>query len=141
LILNEVTGATRPEKEGAMKFALLICAALLLFFPSTVSANDDVDLSHGNGLLSTLSRCPASGASYGKEHASEDDFHDCLEGLGYMRGVVDALPLSRPEGVTYGQVFEIIYTYLKTHVNQRQRRSVDIIRDALLEAFPPPKVN
>src|SRR6266853_3148663 len=39
--------------------------------------------------------------------------------LGYIRGVVDTLPTYRPAGVTYGQDFEIIYAYLKNHVNQR----------------------
>jgi hypothetical protein len=124
-----------------MRLALLVCAASLLLLPSTASANNDVsDISHGNGLFSALSRCSANTtASFGKQHPSDDDFHDCLEAMGYVRGVVDTLPFSRPDGVTYGQDFEVVYAYLKNHVNQRQRRSVDIIRDALLEAFPPPK--
>jgi hypothetical protein len=28
---------------------------------------------------------------------------------------------------------------LKNHVNERQRHSVNLIHDALVEAFPPPK--
>jgi hypothetical protein len=57
---------------------------------------------------------------------------------GYIMGVVDALGLT-PVSVTYGQDFEIIYAYLKNHLNQRQRSSLSLIRDALAEAFPPPK--
>jgi Ssp1 endopeptidase immunity protein Rap1a len=122
-----------------MRLVLLICAASLLL-PSTASANNDIlDFSHGSGLFSALSHCAKSSSSFGKEHPSQDDLYDCFEALGYIRGVVDALPFSRPEGVTYGQDFEIVYAYLKNHVNQRQRLSVELIRDALLEAFPPPK--
>jgi hypothetical protein len=53
-------------------------------------------------------------------------------------GVVDALKLG-PDDVTYGQEFDITYAYLKNHVNQRRRKSVELIRDAIMEAFPPAK--
>ena len=117
-----------------------IFAASLLLLPSTANSNDDSpDITHGNGLLSSLSHCGKSNSSFGKDHPSDDDFNDCFKALGYIMGVVDALPFSRPDGVMCGQDFEIVYAYLKNHVNQRQRRSVDIIRDAILEAFPPSK--
>jgi hypothetical protein len=124
-----------------MRLVLVICAASL-FLTATASANDDItaDISHGNGLFSALSRCPAiSTTSFGKEHSSEDDWRDCLHATGYITGVVDALTLYRPEDVTHGQDFEIVYAYLKKHVDQRQRPSVGLIRDALVEALPPSK--
>jgi hypothetical protein len=119
-----------------MKLALSVCVGLLLFLPSTSGAtNDPPDIGYGNGLFSELSSCQR----FGKEHPSEDDWRDCFEASGYIRGVIDALPAYRPDGVTYGQEFEIVYLYLKNHVNQRQRTSVSLIVDALVEAFPSPK--
>jgi hypothetical protein len=79
--------------------------------------------------------------SFGKEHSSDDDRHDCLHAAGYIIGVIDALPILIPEGVTYAQEWDIVYAYLKNHVNQRQGFSVGLIRVALVEAFPPPKAN
>ena len=127
-------------RTGFAVLLSLICAASLLLFPSTVSADDDVDLKYGNGLYSALSRCPVSAAApYGKENGSDEDFHECIQATSYIRGVVDTLTAYRPAFVTYGQEWEIVAAYLKNHVNQRQRRSVDIIREAIVKAFPPPK--
>lgn len=129
-----------------MKLVVLICAASLLFLiPSIASAEGAGDLSHGNSLFAALSSCPATNtSSYGKEHSSDADFHDCIFAKGYIKGAIEAMTfaaqdsLSIPAGVTYGQEYEIIYIYLKNHVNQRQQLSVYLIRDALVEAFPPP---
>lgn len=127
-----------------MKLALLVCAASLLLVPSGWGApqatGGNAAVQRGNGLFSALSGCPITDTSstYGKERGTVEDFENCLLATGYIRGVVDALDLT-PDSVTYGQDFEIIYAYLKKHVNQRQRLSVGLIRDALVEAFPPPK--
>jgi hypothetical protein len=121
----------------SVKLVLLICAMLLILFPSTANTTPVWPLSNGNGLFSALSRCPVtSTSSYGKENGNDDDWHDCLQASSYIIGVVDALDLT-PSGVTYGQDFEIVYAYLKNHVNQRQRLSVELIHEALVEAFPP----
>jgi hypothetical protein len=126
-----------------MKPVPLVCATSLLLFPSIASANDDItDISHGDGLFSALSRCAANSTmSFGKENSSDDDFHDCLHATSYILGVIDAFPISIPKGVTYAHEWDIVYGYLKNHMNQRQRFSVGLIREALVEAFPPPKAN
>jgi hypothetical protein len=131
----DVAALVNDDLKGIrMKLILLICAASFLFL-STGTANATPDLSHGNGLFSALSGCPpTSDSAFGKQNFSEGEFHDCLQAFGYIKGAVDVLRLT-PDGVEYGQEFDIIYTYLKTHVNQRQRLSPGLIRDALLEAF------
>ena len=89
-------------------------------------------------MFVALSGCPLTTLTpFGKTGFSEDEWHDCLHATGYVKGVDDALDLA-PAGVTYGQVYEIVYTYLKNHINQRQRQSVGLIRDALTEAFQSP---
>lgn len=121
-----------------MKLVILICLVSLLFLPSVIANADDMsDPTYGNGLFVALSSCPIpSGASFGKENGTDHEVHDCMQALGYIRGVADTLNIA-PVGVTYGQDFDIVYTYLKNHVNQRQRLSVGLIREALVEAFPP----
>lgn len=126
-----------------MKLALLVCAASLSFVPSgwgAAQAVGSATIQTGNGLFSALSGCPKTDTSqsYGKEHVTHEDFQNCMVATGYIMGVVEALKLT-PESVTYGQDLDVIYAYLKNHVNQRQRLSVGLIQDALAEAFPPPK--
>jgi hypothetical protein len=101
-----------------MKLALSMCVGLLLLLPSTSGAtNDPPDIGYGNGLFSELSSCRA----YGKEHPRS------------MRSQFTDPMVLRTDGS------EIVYLYLKNHVNQRQRTSVSLIVGALAEAFPPPK--
>jgi Rap1a immunity proteins len=130
-------------KGNYMKLALLVCAAALSLVPSgRGAAGGSGTILTGNGLFSALAGCPKSDTSqsYGKalNHFTHEEFENCMVATGYIMGVVDALGLT-PVSVTYGQDFEIIYAYLKNHLNQRQRPSLSLIRDALAEAFPPPK--
>jgi hypothetical protein len=120
-----------------MKFMFMFASSLLLALIASASGTDP--LSYGNGLCNALSSCPVTpGASFGKEKATDDEFHDCLQATAYIRGAADVLNVT-PPGVRYGQDFEIVYAYLKNHVNQRQPLSAELIRDALLEAFPQQK--
>jgi Rap1a immunity proteins len=131
-------------KGSSMKLALLVCAALMvLAFPSTSSADDLADVTHGNGLFSALSRCPDIGISFGKDKGDNNDWQDCVHATSYILGVIDALqitlPIQIPDAVTNAQKWDIVHAYLKKHANYRHLHSVNLIYDALLEAFPPPK--
>jgi hypothetical protein len=129
-----------------MKIALLICAASFLF-PSTATSANEYDLTNvarGNGLFSALSRCPANGGTaFGKDHWDKIDWQDCVHAISYTEGAIDtwnSLGVQIPGGVSQAQKLDIVYAFLKIHANVRQRQSVNIIYDALVEAFPEPKV-
>jgi Rap1a immunity proteins len=58
---------------------------------------------------------------------------------GYLRGVSDALMLSDicvHEGVGYDYIKVVVVRYLQAHPEIRDHNAIDLVRDALVEAFP-----
>jgi hypothetical protein len=115
-----------------MKVVILLSAASLLF-PSTATSANDSDLTnvtHGNGLFSALSRCPANGGTaFGKDHWDNIDWQDCVHAISYTEGAIDtwnSLGVQTPGGVSQAQKLDIVYAFLKIHENVRQQQSVNI---------------
>ena len=69
--------------------------------------------------------------------------------MGYVAGVADAesarvgagaKPIwCNPDGVTYGQTFDIVGRYLESHPERRQLDRAILIYEALAQAWPCPK--
>jgi len=117
-----------------MRYAIFL-SLLLLISDSTPSSRPKADLVEGNGLLEACtSKQPLQGAM-------------CI---GYIRGVIDGENMmgtalnKRPlvclaDGVTLGQVEEVVVKYLKDNPAERNKSSAGLIGIAAATAWPCPQ--
>ncbi len=61
---------------------------------------------------------------------------DAMLFMGYVCGVLDASRMVLPEGVTAGQVIEIVANFLKTHPELRHKTASSLVELAFAEKFP-----
>jgi hypothetical protein len=115
-----------------MRYATLLSLLLIVTGDSIPSARPNADLVEGNGLLEACtSRQAVPGAM-------------CI---GYIRGVIDGENLmgtalnKKPfvclsEGVTLGQVEEVVVKYLRENPAERNKPSAGLIGIAAASAWP-----
>lgn len=115
-----------------MRYAIALALLLLVDTNCAPSKHADLDLVEGNGLLEACtSRQPLQGAM-------------CI---GYIRGVIDGenmmgtainkKPLAcLSEGVTLGQVKDVVVKYLRDYPAERNKPSAGLIGIAAATAWP-----
>lgn len=115
-----------------MRIAILLTMVLFVTADSAPSKRVHADLIEGNGLLEACtSRAPLQGAM-------------CI---GYIRGVIDGENMmgtalnNKPlvclsEGVTLGQVQDVVVKYLKDNPTERNKPSAGLIGIAAATAWP-----
>jgi hypothetical protein len=115
-----------------MRYAISLTLLLFIATNSAPSKHQNVDLIEGNGLLEACtSRQPLQGAM-------------CI---GYIRGVIDGENMmgtalnKKPlvclsEGVTLGQVEDVVVKYLKDNPAERNKPSAGLIGIAAATAWP-----
>jgi Rap1a immunity proteins len=128
----------------------LVALYLVVVSPSTCDAQSvdsgaRVSLTSGNDLYSWCQTAQDIIISGGdnvkmKEHASTEDLTSSALCWGYVRGVVDSIPVGEkfypdPE-VKLSQYIDVVLAYLKQHPNIRQNPAAVIVRIAVEEAFP-----
>jgi hypothetical protein len=123
-------GWARYQTEVKMRllYIMLVAAALLL------SAVSGVESFGGNDLKQW---------SQEREKAVKGDtdvsWFDAGRLMGYVSGVSDSLDDVRfclPPRTTLGQVEEVVVNYLTRHPESNDRRALEVVTEALTEAFP-----
>ena len=117
---------------------ILAMAVLLVFMQGQAVAS----FWDGNKLVGTMRTYEKT-----KDNASNCSDLDYLEAkhyMGYVTGVYDAFEgilLQAPGNVTVGQICAIVAKYLKNNPEKWNEAAVDLVSDALKEAFPQREVD
>lgn len=127
-----------------MKPLIAVAALLLLFSPALAQEHNDLALDTGNDMMSAFSACD-------RMHNQRANFvfdgYICWHLNGYIEGITDEMnvlcsgdmstcPFKEPDGVTHGQMYDVIRQYLTNHPANRQESSQLQILRALVDAWP-----
>ena len=111
---------------------LLLFTSILLLFTVTAFAQ----FITGNTLLASLKKYESLNRGV---NLDDKDFLDLGKAWGYVTGVFDQLldiTIDPPEGITAGQVADIVQKYLEEHPESRHERGSWLVTRALIEVWP-----